>query len=85
MHVIVDTCGSAEVWALFGSFSLSALAQFTGSKDADGLCLADYYTPVLHENISSGFTIIICSVIAALIGVFALPIEEKAQEGAESE
>ena len=49
------------------------------------LSVVCYYTPVLHENISSGFTIIICSVIAALIGVFALPIEEKAQGGAESE
>lgn len=36
-----------------------------------------YYVPFLRENISSGFAIIICSVIAALVGVFALPYEEK--------
>lgn len=36
-----------------------------------------FYVPFLHEHISSGFAIIICSVVAALIGVFALPLEEK--------
>lgn len=35
-----------------------------------------YYVPALHEHVSSGFAIIICSVVAALIGVFALPAEE---------
>ena len=51
VHVIVDTGGSAEVWELFGSFSLSALAQFTGRKDADGLCLAD---TIILEKVVDG-------------------------------
>lgn len=37
-----------------------------------------YFTPPLKEHISGGFTIIICAVIAALIGVFALPTKEEA-------
>lgn len=36
------------------------------------LSLVFYFTPVLHEKISSGFTIIICAVVAALIGTFTV-------------
>lgn len=36
-----------------------------------------FYVPFLRKHISSGFAIIICSVVAALIGAFALPYEEK--------
>lgn len=35
-----------------------------------------YFTPALHDHISSGFTIIICAVTAALIGVFSMPPKE---------
>lgn len=35
-----------------------------------------YFTPDLHDHISSGFTIIICAVTAALIGVFSMPPKE---------
>lgn len=42
------------------------------------LSVVFYFTPVLHENISAGFTIIICAVTAALIGIFAMPLKEEA-------
>lgn len=46
------------------------------------LSIVFYYTPVLHDHISSGFTIIICAVTAALIGTFTMPLESvKEDEG----
>lgn len=41
------------------------------------------YVPFLYAHVSSGFAIIICSVIAALVGVFMLPPEdsEEVQNG----
>ena len=38
------------------------------------------YVPVLHAHVSSGFAIIICAVISALIGVFFMPLKE-AEDG----
>lgn len=40
------------------------------------LSIICYYVPFLHEHISSGFAIIICAVVASLIGVFMLPDSE---------
>lgn len=39
------------------------------------LSVVFYYTPAIHNHISSGFTIIICAVTAALIGTFNVPVE----------
>ena len=40
MHVVVDAGGGAQVGSLLALLHLSALAQFAGSKDGDGLSLA---------------------------------------------
>ena len=40
-----------------------------------------YYVPFLRENISSGFAIIICAVIAALIGAIFMPVKKEGQHG----
>lgn len=47
VHVVVDAGGSAQFRTLLGGLQLAALAQFTCSKDGDGLCLA--YAFILHE------------------------------------
>lgn len=47
MHVVVDACGSTQVWTLLGRFHLAALAQFAGGENSDGLCFA--YTVVFAE------------------------------------
>ena len=41
-----------------------------------------FYVPVLHDKISSGFAIIICSIIAALVGAIFMPAqtEQKKEE-----
>ena len=39
-----------------------------------------FYVPVLKEKISSGFAIIICSVIASLIGALLMPAKEGSDE-----
>lgn len=40
-----------------------------------------YYVPFLRENISSGFAIIICAVVAALIGAIFMPAKKEEQHG----
>lgn len=44
------------------------------------LSVVFYYVPFLHAHVSSGFAIIICSVAAALIGVFFIPVNEKEEQ-----
>ncbi len=39
-----------------------------------------YYVPIFKDNISSGFAIILCSVIASLAGAFFLPLKEGSDE-----
>ncbi|MCQ2515361.1 MAG: AzlC family ABC transporter permease [Saccharofermentans sp.] len=41
------------------------------------LSVAFRYTPIINENVSNGFAIIICAVISALIGVFITPSKEE--------
>lgn len=40
-----------------------------------------YYVPFLKEHISGGFAVIICAVIAAIIGAFTLPAKEEDANG----
>ena len=41
VHVVVDTCGRAEVGPFLGTLHLTALAEFTGGEDGDGFCLTN--------------------------------------------
>ena len=45
-----------------------------------GISCLFFYIPWLKEHVSSGFAIIIAAVIAALVGVFCFPHDEKAKE-----
>jgi len=49
------------------------------------LSVVFYYTPILHEKISFGFTVIICAVIAALIGTFTMPVDGSDTESEEED
>lgn len=41
------------------------------------LSIICWYVPFLKEHISSGFAIIICAIVAALVGVFLTPVESE--------
>lgn len=72
---------SIGIYGMFVAIVLPASRKDRGtalvSAVAVILSVIMYYIPTLRENIGSGFSVIICAVIAALVGVFAVPDDEQ--------
>ena len=82
-----DIVSSSMAIGIFGMFVAIVLPQTKKDRIVMWSCLVAialsitfYYVPFLKNNISGGFTIIICAVVAALVGVFMLPPEESVLE-----
>ena len=79
-NVLPPVVTNALSIAIYGMFIAIVLPATRKSKavmivSIIACCLSAifYYVPILHDKISSGFAIIICSVIAALIGAIFMP------------
>ena len=76
---------------IYGMFVAIVLPVCRKSKTISIICMISVvlaivfrYVPFLYANVSSGFAIIICAVISALIGVFITPeseLKEEAEDG----
>lgn len=69
---------------IYGMFVAIVLPVCRKSRNIAIICIISVvlsvvfrYVPFLNDNVSSGFAIIICAVISALVGVFILPAEKK--------
>lgn len=66
--IVLPVCRKSRIIAIVSSVSV-------------GLSVVFRYVPVLQQHVSSGFTIIICAVIAATVGVVITPSSEEASDG----
>ena len=76
---------------IYGMFVAIVLPVCRKSKTISIICIISVvlaiifrYVPFLYANVSSGFAIIICAVISAVIGVFITPgseLREEAEDG----
>lgn len=63
--IVLPVCRKSKIIAIVSLISLVLSVVFR-------------YVPFLHDNVSSGFAIIICAVISAIIGVLITPVKEEA-------
>ena len=76
---------------IYGMFVAIVLPVCRKSKTISIICIISVvlsivfrYVPLLYANVSSGFAMIICAVISALVGVFITPeskLSEEAEDG----
>lgn len=74
---------------IYGMFVAIVLPVCKKSRTITIICIISVvlsvifrYVPFFYEHVSSGFAIIICAVVSALIGVFLLPGNEEKKEAA---
>ncbi|MBE6880324.1 MAG: AzlC family ABC transporter permease [Ruminococcaceae bacterium] len=86
-NVLPDSLMSALCIAIYGMFVAIVAPKAKKSKSllivvfiALALSCIFYYTPVLKE-ISSGITISVCAILAAVIGAIVFPVKEEAIDG----
>ena len=84
--ILPDSVASALGLAIYGMFIAIVVPAARKNRHillvvllAIGLSFALYYLPVLNQ-ISSGFAIIFCAVIASAVGAWLFPIEDEEEE-----
>ncbi|KIR03941.1 AzlC-like protein [Lachnospiraceae bacterium TWA4] len=84
--VLPESLLSALGIAIYGMFIAIVVPDFKGSNPIRVVCIVAiilsclfYYVPAF-SSISSGLTITICAVVAAIVGAFIFPIEEELNE-----
>jgi len=86
-NILPESLAGSLSIGIYGMFVAIVLPVCRRDKIISIICLISvalscvfYYTPFLNEHISSGFAIIICAVVAALVGVIMTPAEAPADE-----
>lgn len=82
--IMPDIVSESLAIGIYGMFVAIVLPQTRRNRTimwsciiAVALAVVFRYVPILYDKISSGFAIIICSVIAALVGVFLTPDDDE--------
>lgn len=86
-NVLPAFVASSLAIGIYGMFVAIVLPVCRKSKTISIICIISVmfavvfrYVPFLYAHVSSGFAIIICAVISALIGVFITPESELSEE-----
>lgn len=86
-NILPESIMSALCLAIYGMFVAIVAPKVKESRTmlcvvavAVALSCAFYYVPFLSSNISSGLSVSICAVAAALFGAFLFPVKEGAED-----
>ncbi|MCR5060256.1 MAG: AzlC family ABC transporter permease [Saccharofermentans sp.] len=87
-NILPSTVTNALSIAIYGMFIAIIIPAARKSKailivSIIAVCLSCifYYVPFLNSHVSSGFAIIICSIVAALAGAIFMPVKEDETNG----
>ena len=87
-NVLPTSVTNALSIAIYGMFIAIIIPAARKSKAVLIVCIIAvclscifYYVPVLNSHVSSGFAIIICSIVAALAGALFMPVKEDGSNG----